>query len=151
MAKISLDKYNPTQLNYRITLRSVFGAPLLQTRRVRNDLARCSFGVAVPAVWNALPSALIDLPPRLILSRLDWSLICLGSYFTICCDRVSFTICCDATMLTSLSTVSTTRRCIAQETFCEFVRVRNVTIIIIIYYTHAIPAIQWAPNWNISS
>ena len=35
-------------------------------------------------------------------------------------------------MLMSLSTVSTTRRCIAQETFCEFVRVINVTIIIII-------------------
>ena len=37
-----------------------------------------------------------------------------------------------ATMLMSLSTVSTTRRCIAQETFREFVRVINVTIIIII-------------------
>ena len=36
-------------------------------------------------------------------------------------------------MLMSLSTVSTTRRCIARETFCEFVRVINVTIIIIIY------------------
>ena len=35
-------------------------------------------------------------------------------------------------MLMSLSTVSTTRRCIAQETFCVFVRVINVTIIIII-------------------
>ena len=35
-------------------------------------------------------------------------------------------------MLMSLSTVSTTSRCIAQETFCEFVRVVNVTIIIII-------------------
>ena len=36
------------------------------------------------------------------------------------------------TMLMSLSTVSTTRRCIAQETFCEFVRVINVTNRIII-------------------
>ena len=38
-------------------------------------------------------------------------------------------------MLMSLSTASkpsTTRRCIAQETFCESVRVTNVTIIIII-------------------
>ena len=41
-------------------------------------------------------------------------------------------------MLMSLSTVSTTRHCIAQETFCEFVRVINVTIIIIIMSTRKI-------------
>lgn len=41
-------------------------------------------------------------------------------------------------MLMSLSTVSTTRRCIAQETFCEFVRVINVTIIIIIFIINII-------------
>ena len=40
------------------TLRSGFGAPLLQTRRVWNELARHSFGVAIPAVCNALPPAL---------------------------------------------------------------------------------------------
>ena len=38
----------------------------------------------------------------------------------------------------SLSTVSITRRCIAQETFCEFVLVINVTIIIIIIYSGCI-------------
>ena len=48
-----LSDYKPAR-----TLRSGFGAPLLQTRRVRNELARRSFGVAVPAVWNALPPAL---------------------------------------------------------------------------------------------
>ena len=48
-----LSDYKPTR-----TLRSGFGAPLLQTRCVPNELARRSFGVAVPAVWNALPPAL---------------------------------------------------------------------------------------------
>ena len=48
-----LSDYKPAR-----TLRSGFGAPLLQTRRVRNELARRSFGVAVPVVWNALPPAL---------------------------------------------------------------------------------------------
>ena len=51
-------------------------------------------------------------------------------------------LCAIAYMLMSLSTVSTTRRCIAQETFCEFVRVINETyyyyyiIIIIICLEH---------------
>ena len=75
-----LSDYKPAR-----TLRSGFGAPLLQTRCVRNELARRSFGVAVPAVWNALPPAL-RLAPSLILSRLDWSLTCLGRHFTICCN-----------------------------------------------------------------
>ena len=45
-----LSDYKPA-----MNLHTGFGAPLLQTRRVRNDeLARRSFGVAVPAVWNAL-------------------------------------------------------------------------------------------------
>ena len=55
-----LSDYKPVRSDYKParTLRSGFGAPLLQTRRVRNKLARRSFGVAVPAVWNALPPAL---------------------------------------------------------------------------------------------
>ena len=40
-----LSDYKPAR-----TLPSGFGAPLLQTRRVRNELARRFFGVAVPAV-----------------------------------------------------------------------------------------------------
>ena len=53
----------------------------------------------------------------------------------------------------SLSTVSTTRRCIAQETFCEFVRVINVTIIIIIILTNLISSHDYKSNKykNISS
>ena len=56
-----LPRYLSTLLSdYKLalTLRSGFGAPLLQTRRVRSELARRSFGVAVSAVWNALPPAL---------------------------------------------------------------------------------------------
>ena len=58
-------------------------------------------------------------------------LICLGRHFTICCDFLFI----DASMLMSLSTAFTTRRCIAQETFCEFEHVINVTIIIIMRLT----------------
>ena len=70
----------------------------------------------------------LDLPPRLILSRPDGSLTCSERHFTICCN-FSFI---GATMLMPLSTVSTTCRCIAQETFREFVRVINATIIVFI-------------------
>ena len=105
-----------------------FGAPLLQTRRVRNELARRSFGVAVPAVWNALPLAL-RLAPSLDTFKAGLKSNLFREAFH---DLLQFFFI-GATMLNmSLSTVPTTRRCIAQETFCEFVLVINGTIIIII-------------------
>ena len=54
-----------------------------------------------------------------------------------------------------MSTVSTTRRCIAQETFCELLHVRNVTIIIKVLRNTRLRALeclnQYTPKhtpWN---
>ena len=93
----------------------------------RNELARRSFEVAVPAVWNALPPAL-RLAPSLDTFKAGLKSNLFREAFH---DLLQFFFI-GATMLMSLSTVSITRRCIAQETFCEFVCVINVTIIIII-------------------